>query len=89
MQDFKKDLLQRGRPHQRRPSHRLSWRSSRLLSRQVSVPETLGHAWPAGIFAAKTSPHPAISIVCKVSYKFLFSEATIINLVVETYAGVF
>lgn len=54
MQDLKKDLLLRGRPHQRRPSHGLSWRS-RLLRGQVSVAETLGQAWPAGTFAVKLS----------------------------------
>lgn len=54
MQDFKKDLPQRGRPHQRRLSYRLNWRS-RLLRLQVSVLETLGHAWPVGIFAPKPS----------------------------------
>lgn len=54
MQDLKKDLLLRGHPHQRRPSHRLS-RRSRLLRGQVSVVETLGQAWPAGTFAVKPS----------------------------------
>lgn len=39
MQDLKKDLLRRGHSQQRRPSHRLSWRSRLLTLGQVSVTE--------------------------------------------------